>query len=147
MAHKTLVDGTAYEIKGGKALVDGTVYSIKNGKTLVGGTVYEIGFVKMATITLDFTDAGIAGLLAAEVNGTLYQGGFGGVHYGKVYEISVPVGEKIACKISSSDIYTSNIVVNGTTVLSTNDAATYEYLVIGNATIKFDNLTLTITET
>lgn len=44
MAHKTLIDGTAYEISGGKALVNGTAYSIKNGKTLVGGTAYEIGF-------------------------------------------------------------------------------------------------------
>lgn len=45
MAHKTLVNGTAYEITGGKTLVDGTAYSIKNGKTLVGGTAYEVGFV------------------------------------------------------------------------------------------------------
>ena len=44
MAHKTLIGGTAYEIKGGKTLVDGTAYSIKSGKTLVGGTVYEVGF-------------------------------------------------------------------------------------------------------
>lgn len=44
MAHKTLIDGTAYEIKGGTALIDGTAYSIKNGKTLVGGTAYEVGF-------------------------------------------------------------------------------------------------------
>lgn len=44
MAHKTLIDGTAYSISGGKALVDGTAYSIKNGKTLVGGTAYGIEF-------------------------------------------------------------------------------------------------------
>lgn len=44
MAHKTLIDGTAYEISGGKTLVDGTAYSIKSGKTLVDGTAYEIGF-------------------------------------------------------------------------------------------------------
>ena len=33
MAHKTLVNGTAYEIKGGKALVGGTGYAIKKGRT------------------------------------------------------------------------------------------------------------------
>ena len=44
MAHKTLVNGTAYEISGGKALVGGTAYEIGKGKTLVGGTAYEIGF-------------------------------------------------------------------------------------------------------
>ena len=45
MAHKTLIDGTAYEISGGKTLVNGTVYSIKNGKTLVDGTAYDVIFV------------------------------------------------------------------------------------------------------
>ena len=44
MAHKTLVNGTSYEISGGKTLVNGTAYSISGGKTLVGGTSYGIGF-------------------------------------------------------------------------------------------------------
>ena len=58
MAHKTLIGGTAYEIKGGKTLIDGTAYEIKGGKTLVGGTVYEVGFggfeviIDFGTITL-----------------------------------------------------------------------------------------------
>lgn len=42
--HKTLVDGTAYEVKGGKCLVNGTVYSIKKGLALVDGTETEIKF-------------------------------------------------------------------------------------------------------
>lgn len=44
MAHKTLVNGTAYEVKGGKCLVNGTVYSIKKGRTLINGTGYDITF-------------------------------------------------------------------------------------------------------
>ena len=44
MAHKTLVNGRAYEVKGGKCLVNGTVYSIKKGRTLIGGTGYDITF-------------------------------------------------------------------------------------------------------
>lgn len=44
MAHKTLINGTAYEITGGRTLVNGTGYSIDKGKTLVGGTAYEVGF-------------------------------------------------------------------------------------------------------
>lgn len=44
MAHKTLIDGTAYEISGGKTLISGTVYDITGGKTLIEGTTYEIGF-------------------------------------------------------------------------------------------------------
>ena len=45
MAHKTLIDGTAYEVKGGRTLVDGTGYSIKGGRTLVDGTGYDISFL------------------------------------------------------------------------------------------------------
>lgn len=45
--HKTLVNGTAYEVKGGKCLVNGTVYSIKNGRTLIGGTGYDITFAPL----------------------------------------------------------------------------------------------------
>lgn len=44
MAHKVLIGGTAYGIKGGKTMVNGTVYSIKKGRTLVGGTGYDILF-------------------------------------------------------------------------------------------------------
>lgn len=44
MSHKTLVNGTDYEVKAGKCLVNGTVYSIKKGRTLIGGTGYDITF-------------------------------------------------------------------------------------------------------
>lgn len=44
MSHKTLVNGTVYEVKGGKCLVNGTAYSIKKGRTLIGGTGYDITF-------------------------------------------------------------------------------------------------------
>ena len=44
MAHKALVNGTAYEVTGGKALVDGTAYSVTKGRTLVGGTGYDVSF-------------------------------------------------------------------------------------------------------
>lgn len=43
-AHKTLINGTAYTVKGGKCLVGGTSYDIKKGRTLIGGTGYDITF-------------------------------------------------------------------------------------------------------
>lgn len=43
-AHKTLVNGTAYTVKGGKCMVNGTVYNILKGRTLIGGTGYDITF-------------------------------------------------------------------------------------------------------
>ena len=42
--HKPLVNGTAYEVKGGKCLVNGTVYNILKGRTLINGTGYDITF-------------------------------------------------------------------------------------------------------
>ena len=44
MAHKIIINGTAYEVTGGKCLVNGTVYSIKNGRTLINGAGYDITF-------------------------------------------------------------------------------------------------------
>ena len=49
MAHKTLVNSTAYDITGGKTLVEGTSYSVKNGKVLIGGAAYDISFILPAT--------------------------------------------------------------------------------------------------
>lgn len=43
-AHKTLINGTAYEVKGGKCLVNGTVYNILKGRTLIAGTGYAVKF-------------------------------------------------------------------------------------------------------
>lgn len=42
--HKTLVNGTAYTVKGGKCMVNGTVYNILKGRTLIDGTGYDITF-------------------------------------------------------------------------------------------------------
>ena len=44
MSHKTIVNGTVYDVKGGKCLVDGTSYDIKKGRTLINGTGYDITF-------------------------------------------------------------------------------------------------------
>lgn len=42
MAQRTLINGTGYNIKGGRTLIGGTGYAIKKGRTLVGGTGYDI---------------------------------------------------------------------------------------------------------
>jgi hypothetical protein len=47
--HKTLVNGTAYEVMGGKCLVNGTVYNILKGRTLIGGTGDDITFPSAGT--------------------------------------------------------------------------------------------------
>ena len=62
-AHKTLINGTAYTVQGGKCLVNGTVYNILKGRTLIGGTGYDITFAPpfprkgdLITMNLDGTD-------------------------------------------------------------------------------------------
>ena len=50
MSHKTLVNGTAYEVKGGKCLVNGTSYDIKKGRTLINGTGEDIVFSSVSPI-------------------------------------------------------------------------------------------------
>lgn len=44
MGHKTLIGGTAYDIKSGKTRINGTAYDIKKGVTLIDGTGYDISF-------------------------------------------------------------------------------------------------------
>lgn len=53
-SHKTLIDGTWYDLKAGKCLVGGTAYSVKNGRVLVNSTGYNIPFsngIPLNTIT------------------------------------------------------------------------------------------------
>lgn len=54
-AHKTLINGTAYTVKGGKCLVNGTVYNIKKGRTLIDGTGYDIKFSDGLTWVINST--------------------------------------------------------------------------------------------
>ena len=63
--HKTLINGTANTVKGGKCMVNGTVYNILKGRTLIDGTGWDIAFpsaltmpVKgdLITMNLDGTD-------------------------------------------------------------------------------------------
>nr|DAV35560.1 MAG TPA: hypothetical protein [Bacteriophage sp.] len=60
-AHKTLINGTAYTIKGGKCMVNGTVYNILKGRTLIDGTGYDITFkqpVHIYGVEWDWTSSG-----------------------------------------------------------------------------------------
>lgn len=65
-AHKTLVGGTAYTVKGGKCMVNGTVYNILKGRTLINGTGYDITFPERET-KLSALDVGHS--VFANVNG------------------------------------------------------------------------------
>lgn len=65
-AHKTLINGTSYTVKGGKCMVDGTVYNILKGRTLIGGTGYDIALPSAGT-KIETLDVGQS--VFANVNG------------------------------------------------------------------------------
>ena len=52
MAHKTLIDGTAYNVVSGTSMISGAQYNIVNGKTLINGTGYNINFALPKTAML-----------------------------------------------------------------------------------------------
>ena len=129
MAHKTLVESTAYTIKGGKDLIGGTAYKKKKGRTLVEGTVYEVGFAKPVTITIE----GSGGDYAQVV--------IDGVTYNSAATVEVPIGTVISCVTNhyTSMGAESRIRVNGQTVVKA-VKATYDYTVVGDATITLSTM-------
>ena len=52
MAHKTLIDGTSYNVVSGTSMVSGATYNISSGNTLVDGTRYNINFGPKKTAML-----------------------------------------------------------------------------------------------
>lgn len=77
-AHKTLINGTAYTVKGGKCMVNGTVYNILKGRTLIDGMGYDITLPSAGT-KLSTLDVGQS--VFANVNGKKTE--FLVVHQGK----------------------------------------------------------------
>lgn len=79
-AHKTLMGGTAYTVKGGKCLVNGTVYNILKGRTLIDGTGYDINFEPDVSLTWYFNQTLPQ---SAFNNGNVWTAGFvsGDEHY------------------------------------------------------------------
>jgi archaellum component FlaF (FlaF/FlaG flagellin family) len=122
MAHKTLINGTAYKVKNGKTLINGTSYKIKNGKTLVNGTSYKVDFyVPMYTITITINDAG-----------NLYDLRINGVQYNYATTVTVPHGTEVNCTVTGDS--TKNITLNGRRV----SQDSYIYTVTRNLAIELD---------
>ena len=158
MAHKASINGTAYEIGGGKTLIDGTGYSIDKGKTLVGGTAYEIRFgASVAAITIrfggtvsgkehfayiSFLDPETDQLLFVTSSGKAFVGNLNSdthinISGGTIFDI--PVGSKIECCVTTNASLSSwpaEIKVNGETKAYTaSGELIYDYTIAGRATI------------
>ena len=139
MSHKTLVNGTVYEVDGGKTLIDGVAYSIDKGKTLVGGTAYEVGFSNIPLITIVNAPSiafGTAAYLKTSDSQELQSG---------TYEF--PIGTVITCWVGGDTGYVGKLIINGETVLTVDGSTgflgptnkSYDYTVTCDATIAIQN--------
>lgn len=121
MAHKTLIDGTAYAVKGGRDLIAGTGYAKKQGKTLVNGTAYKIVFGRSCII--EITAANGNGLAKVTING---------ITYTAAATLEVESGTEIECLAEGGRNSNGKITVNGNVVAQgswSNVDANYTYLV------------------
>ena len=67
-AHKTLIDGTGYDVKAGKCLVGGTAYAVKKGRTLIDGTGYDISLESRYTLNISI-DGGSGIAVSINIDG------------------------------------------------------------------------------
>ena len=73
MEHRTMLDGTAYAVKVGRAMVDGTVYEVKMGRTMVEGTVRELVLANPITVVITADDSRQLSMgTSIKIDGELY---------------------------------------------------------------------------
>lgn len=112
MPGKTMIGGTAYDVKPGSVMVGGTVYTIKEGKTMVDGTAYSIKFAGDVTVTI--TGKGSNDYLYVIIAGTKYISGT---------TVEVQSGTEIYCYAYNTSNKTG-VFVNG--VKQNSDDYTFE---------------------
>lgn len=107
MPGKTMIVGTAHDVKPGSVMVGGTVYTIKEGKTMVDGTAYSIKFAGDVVVTI--TGSGIYSkkkLAYVEIDGT---------EYTSAATVMVQAGTEIYCYAAFlSSGSASGVFLNGT---------------------------------
>ena len=67
MGQKAEINGTCYDLKGGKTLIGGTAYAVKKGRTLIDGTGYDISLLSGTPIS----ELPVGNTVKIAVNGTL----------------------------------------------------------------------------
>ena len=139
MAHKTLIDGTSYEISGGKTLVEGTAYSITEGRSLVDGTGYTIGFAAQEytiTVSNGYSNTLSEGLRAVLIlpDGTVAKSGSYTVREGETVVVETRCGKK---KVLGSDFAVSYRVTPEGGATTWYDCSEWYW------TVQSDNVTVT----
>lgn len=128
MAHKTLIDGTAYAVKGGRDLIAGTGYAKKQGKTLIAGTARDIVLKKTEYVTVTIVKGG-SGYNTNQVkyNGTLYSA---------PKTLTVEKGEVIQLKYGGEYNHTGSVFINNVRKASSGSRVLwYDYTVNSDVTV------------
>lgn len=137
MAHKTLINGTAYKVKNGKTLIGGTSYAIKNGKTLVNSTAYKIPFTYYISGRSKYGETGELG--DSGFDETCGYSIINGVRYTSTFNnVPIEAGTQISLKVSASHSdqqYRCYVTLNGKTVQD--GAGTYYFTPTNDCTITF----------
>lgn len=120
MAHKALIGGTEYAIKGGRTLVNGTGYSVKVGTALVSGTGYKIKFAPIASVVI--TGVGATGQHSVKIGNTTYISAADGIEVEAGSIITFTVTSKSQPMVGGYS--TAKVTVNGSTVFSVTDGKT-----------------------
>ena len=130
MAHKTMINGTAYDISGGADLIAGTKYQIGGGKTRIAGTGYDISFAP-GLFTVEVT--------GGKIDGTYYHMYlvYGGVKYA-AESVEIPAGSTVTIKMESTvATYTCKIYLNGSLIKTGSKTLTYNFPVTRNYRVAF----------
>lgn len=132
--HKTLIGGTAYDVKSGKCLINGTAYAIQKGRTLINGTGYDIALIslKKHIITMSSDRDNInPNDSYVTINGTTY-------HPYPNYEIEVDGDVQITVGVYGS-MGGSTITLNGVVVkqVSSFSEGSYTFELDGDCNIVF----------
>ena len=131
MAHKTLISGTAYDVKGGRDLIDGTGYAQKQGKTPINGTAYEVSFgPKIYTITVTGGAQGVGDYVF--YNRTVYTSG----------SFEIQPGESVLIH-TNFDFY-ARVTKDGSEIEKGWGPLNYEYTPSGNEQITYDMVGTTV---
>lgn len=141
MAHKTSINGTAYEIKGGKTLINGTAYKIKSGKTLVGGTAYGIDLKDECIVKIIYSFYSGTNEVSVTINGVCYDRSNllsmnGSTVTANAITISVPIGTEMFCKVAPWGSKEAAIYINNALITSSKtNTITYTYQIVSDVNV------------
>ena len=126
MPGKTMIGGTAYDVKPGSVMVGGTVYTIKEGKTMIGGTAYSIKFASDVVVTITGSGSGFGESAYVTINGTKYT---------SEAMVTVPAGTEIYCYAKRNNAGAGGVYLNGRNL----DRTSYTFNAESDVSIELSN--------